>query len=114
MFQPPGSELWGNPAAQKIEMAISATSSPKQDSSRFAILKIRNFRYYCAGTIFSVTGEHIENVIRTWLIWELTHSPYWLWVMENISPSFHYLILSKPPTGQKSVEMRLNSSLIES
>ncbi len=81
MFQPPGSELWGNPAAQKIEMAISATSSPKQDSSRFAILKIRNFRYYCAGTIFSVTGEHIENVIRTWLIWELTHSPYWLWVM---------------------------------
>jgi len=26
-------------------------------------------------------GEHIENVIRTWLIWELTHSPFWLFAM---------------------------------
>ena len=32
-------------------------------------------------TIFSVIGEHIENVIRNWLIWDLTHSRYWLQVM---------------------------------
>jgi len=49
--------------------------------SRFAILKVRNFRYYFAATVFSITGEHIENVIRNWLIWELTHSFYWLMVM---------------------------------
>ena len=50
-------------------------------SSGFAILKVRNFRYYFTATIFSITGEHIENVIRNWLIWELTHSFYWLMVM---------------------------------
>lgn len=55
-------------------------SAPKR-AAGFAILKVRNFRYYFAATIFSITGEHIENVIRNWLIWELTHSLYWLMVM---------------------------------
>ena len=57
-----------------------ADSAPK-DTTGFAILKVRNFRYYFTATIFSITGEHIENVIRNWLIWELTHSLYWLMVM---------------------------------
>ena len=59
----------------------SETGSPGQRSAKFAILQHRNFRYYWLGTIFSNVGEHIENVIRNWLIWELTHSVFWLMVM---------------------------------
>jgi MFS family permease len=55
--------------------------APAQSSGKFAIFKLRNFRYYWIGTIFSNVGEHIENVIRNWLIWELTHSVFWLMVM---------------------------------
>jgi MFS family permease len=60
---------------------ISGARAPVIKSSRFSVLRIRNFRYYWGGTIFSVIGEHIENVIRNWLIWDLTHSRYWLMVM---------------------------------
>jgi hypothetical protein len=35
-----------------------------QRSGRFAVLKLLNFRYCCGATIFSISGEHIENVIR--------------------------------------------------
>ncbi len=55
--------------------------APAQSLGKFAIFKLRNFRYYWIGTIFSNIGEHIENVIRNWLIWELTHSVFWLMVM---------------------------------
>ncbi len=50
-------------------------------SGKFAIFKIRDFRYYWIGTVFSNVGEHIEGVIRNWLIWELTHSVFWLMTM---------------------------------
>jgi MFS family permease len=63
--------------ATNIDNAGAAT----QTSERFAIFKLRTFRYYWIGTIFSNVGEHIENVIRNWLIWELTHSVFWLMVM---------------------------------
>ena len=56
-------------------------SRPAEPAGKFAIFKQRNFRYYWIGTIFSNVGEHIENVIRNWLIWELTHSVFWLMVM---------------------------------
>ena len=59
----------------------SGADSPGKGSSRFAILKVRNFRYYWFGTIFSNVGEHIENVMRNWLIWKLTHSVFWLMAM---------------------------------
>ena len=53
-------------------------SNKLTSQSRFPILKIRNFRYYWGATIFSLVGEHIENVIRSWVIWELTGSVFWL------------------------------------
>ena len=59
----------------------SRAGSTGEGASKFAILRIRNFRYYWFGTIFSNVGEHIENVIRNWLIWELTHSVFWLMAM---------------------------------
>lgn len=57
------------------------SAAPVEPSEKFAIFKIRAFRYYWAGTVFSNIGEHIENVIRNWLIWELTHSVFWLMTM---------------------------------
>lgn len=60
---------------------VSDTGARRRSSGTFAVLKVRNFRYYWGATIFSVIGEHIENVIRNWLIWDLTHSRYWLQVM---------------------------------
>jgi MFS family permease len=59
----------------------TAESEPVKPPSNFAILKLRNFRYYWSATIFSIIGEHIEGVIRNWLIWELTHSVFWLLFM---------------------------------
>ena len=56
-------------------------SQPVKQKSSFAILKLRDFRYYWIATIFSIIGEHIEGVIRNWLIWELTHSVFWLLTM---------------------------------
>ncbi|HXV83299.1 MAG TPA: MFS transporter [Candidatus Binatia bacterium] len=55
--------------------------APAETAGKFSIFKLRNFRYFWIGTIFSNIGEHIENVIRNWLIWELTHSVFWLMVM---------------------------------
>lgn len=62
-------------------MATEESSEPLKQRSNFAILKLRDFRYYWGATIFSVIGEHIEGVIRNWLIWELTHSVFWLMFM---------------------------------
>ena len=73
----------------------SKVSSSEKGSSRFAILKIRNFRYYWGATIFSLTGEHIEVSIRHWLIWELTHSVDWLLVMVFMH-WFPHTLLSLP------------------
>jgi MFS family permease len=61
--------------------ADSQAGSTGERAAKFAILKHRDFRYYWVGTMFSNVGEHIENVIRNWLIWELTHSVFWLMVM---------------------------------
>jgi len=60
---------------------LSGGETTTGQPSKFAIFHNRNFCYYWIGTIFSNVGEHIENVIRNWLIWELTHSVFWLMVM---------------------------------
>ncbi len=55
----------------------SSSGKPAQQS-RLAIFKIRNFRYYWGATITSLIGEHIEGVIRSWVVWEITGSVFWL------------------------------------
>ncbi len=48
---------------------------------RFAALEVRQFRWYWAASAISITGDGMENVIRNWLVWELTRSPLWLGMM---------------------------------
>ncbi len=56
----------------------TSDSEKPKSQSRLAILKIRNFRYYFGATITSLIGEHIEGVVRSWVIWHLTGSVFWL------------------------------------
>ena len=48
---------------------------------RFAALAVPQFRTYWLASAVSITGDGMENVIRNWLVWELTHSPLWLGMM---------------------------------
>jgi len=61
-----------------MQNEVRSDSDPSVPQSRLAILKIRNFRYYWGATITSLIGEHIEGVIRSWVVWEITGSVFWL------------------------------------
>ena len=61
-----------------MQNEVRPASDRSKPQSRLAILKIRNFRYFWGATITSLIGEHIEGVIRTWVVWEITGSVFWL------------------------------------
>lgn len=42
---------------------------------------MRDFRLYLAGSACSRTGDNMEAVTRSWLVWQLTGSPFWLGIM---------------------------------
>ncbi len=44
----------------------------------FRALRHRNYRLYFFGQLFSLSGTWIQNVAQGWLVYELTHSPFWL------------------------------------
>jgi MFS family permease len=44
----------------------------------FRALRHRNYRLYFFGQFFSLCGTWIQNVAQGWLVYELTHSPFWL------------------------------------
>jgi MFS family permease len=47
----------------------------------FAALQVPTFRWYWATSAISITGDGMENILRNWLVWELTGSPLWLGMM---------------------------------
>jgi MFS family permease len=63
--------------AQQPELAVAAEAK----GFRFAALEVPQFRIYWLAGALSITGDGMENVIRNWLVWELTHSPLWLGMM---------------------------------
>ncbi len=44
-------------------------------------MRVRDFRLYLAGSACSRIGDNMESVTRSWLVWQLTGSPFWLGVM---------------------------------
>ncbi len=50
-------------------------------ASRFAALRVPTFRWYWLAGAVSTTGDGMENVIRNWLVLQLTGSPFWLGMM---------------------------------
>ena len=57
-------------------MENSARSYSKE--RRFPALSVPHFRIYAATALLSMAADNIEHVIGYWVIWELTHSPFWL------------------------------------
>jgi MFS family permease len=60
---------------------VTASIEPQPARVRFAALAVPQFRLYWLASALSITGDGMENVIRNWLVWELTHSPLWLGMM---------------------------------
>ncbi len=59
--------------------SISQTAVPRAEPApRFAALRNPTFRLYWLATVSSALGDISEAVIRNWLVWELTKSPFWL------------------------------------
>ena len=49
-----------------------------EPAPRFAALRNPTFRLYWLATVSSALGDISEAVVRNWLVWELTQSPFWL------------------------------------
>jgi MFS family permease len=54
--------------------AVGHTST----TARFAALRNPTFRLYWLASTSSSLGDTFEAVVRNWLVWELTKSPFWL------------------------------------
>ncbi len=59
----------------------ASAAEPLPAASRFAALGIPTFRWYWLTGAISTTGDGMENVIRNWLVLQLTGSPFWLGMM---------------------------------
>lgn len=46
-----------------------------------ALLSNRNYAIYSLGNAISLTGTWIHGIAFSWLVWEMTHSPFWLGVV---------------------------------
>ena len=57
-------------------MENPAQTHPKPH--RFPALAVPHFRLYAATALLSMAADNIEHVIAYWVIWQLTHSPFWL------------------------------------
>ncbi len=44
----------------------------------FRALRHRNYRLYFAGQIISLSGSWLQTIAQGWLVFELTHSAFWL------------------------------------
>jgi len=45
---------------------------------RFPALRVPAYRLYWGTSTIAMVADNIEHVIGYWLLWELTHSPFWL------------------------------------
>ena len=61
--------------ATGISQTAVAAAEP---APRFAALRNPTFRLYWLATVSSALGDISEAVVRNWLVWELTKSPFWL------------------------------------
>jgi MFS family permease len=62
-----------------LATGISQTAlAAAEPAPRFAALRNPTFRLYWLATVSSALGDISEAVVRNWLVWELTKSPFWL------------------------------------
>lgn len=49
-----------------------------EGGGRFPALRNSSFRWYLSSSGLYMYADNVEHVIGYWLLWELTHSPFWL------------------------------------
>jgi len=83
-----GAAVAEEPAAGPDEPTAASASAPGIASLaaapralRFAALRVPTFRWYWTLSALSGMGDSMENVLRDWLVWSLTHSVFWLGMM---------------------------------
>jgi len=60
-----------------VSQAI-AVAAAGPSAARFPALRVPAYRWYWLTSTISMVADNIEHVIGYWLLWELTHSPFWL------------------------------------
>ena len=53
-------------------------AAPHARFPMFRALRHRNYRYYFLGQIISLSGSWLQTIAQGWLVFELTHSAFWL------------------------------------
>src|SRR5258705_1043874 len=48
------------------------------DFATFRSLRHRNFRLLVEGNVISTSGDFMQSIAQSWLVWQLTHSPFLL------------------------------------
>ena len=48
------------------------------DLSTFRSLRHRNFRLLVEGNVISTSGDFMQSIAQSWLVWQLTRSPFLL------------------------------------
>ena len=71
----PAAHRNGPPAQGKIQALKSLSSQ------MFRSLRHRNYRLFFAGQLVSLCGTWMQNVAQSWLVWQLSHSAFWLGVV---------------------------------
>ena len=51
----------------------------------FYALRFYNFRLFFYGQLISVAGTWMQNVAQNWLVWDVTHQPRWLGIVNGAS-----------------------------
>jgi hypothetical protein len=69
-------ERAARPARSSGGLVSQATVSAP--AVRFPALRIPEFRAYWVTSTVAMLADNIEHVVGYWLLWELTHSPFWL------------------------------------
>src|SRR6185312_14715955 len=60
---------------------------------QFPALQYKNYRLYFIGQLISFTGSWLQGFAFGWLVYTLTHSPFWLGAVSAVS-SLPVLFLS--------------------
>src|SRR5581483_10282465 len=68
--------------AAEVDEAIEAIPA-RNPNSPFYAFRIHNFRLFFYGQTISVAGTWMQTVARNWLIWEITHQPRWLGIVNG-------------------------------
>jgi MFS family permease len=58
----------------------------------FRTFAVRNYRIYWTGFVISLIGTWMQTLAQSWLVWDLTRSPFWLGIVGAL-PQFPSLIL---------------------